>query len=683
MKLRTIFALLVVVICGVHSPNSFAADLREQLEPLVTAHRGEVAVAIKNLDTGESYEHRASAVQPTASLIKFPIMAAAYHAFEEGRLDPDQKITLSAEDKVPGSGILTQHFSDGVVITLRDAIRLMITYSDNTATNLVLDRVGMKETNAYLESLGLQETRIHSKVYRRDTSILPERSEKYGLGSTSPAEMIKLCELLHAHQLGNEASEKAMRAHLESCDDKTKIVRHLPSAVKVAHKTGAVNKVRTDAGLMPTPKGTVAFCVMTNENADTSWGDKNEAELLCAEIGRIVYEHFAGKEAKQVAAVRELKIGASGSLVEALQRTLNAQMKDGTKLMVDGDFGPNTESAVVAFQKQVGVEPSGIVDRPTWDKLGPLVPKDAPQPEQATAPVRPRETPQQEQLTGPPVVTCPAWVIADGETGDVLFAQQPDLAREPASTTKIMTALLVVELAEQDEKVLDELVTFSQNADETPGSTAAVEAGEQVSVRDLLYGLLLPSGNDASVAFGEHFGTRLASKSATPQTNAEPKNEANDDLSVRKQAYVGFVAAMNAKAKALGMRETHFDNTHGLSVRTHQTTARDLAILAIAAWKHPLFRKVVGTSEYACELGSEVGYRRKATWQNTNQLLGFVEYEGIKTGTTGPAGACLVSRGTRDDRSLVVVVLGSAASESRYADSRNLYRWAWKELGCE
>lgn len=271
-----------------------------------------------------------------------------------------------------------------------------------------------------------------------------------------------------------------------------------------------------------------------------------------------------------------------------------------------------------------------------------------------------------EPLDGPPFVTAKSWAIIDGDSGDFLAGSNEDEKRDPASTTKIMTAYLVTSLAEKDPSVLDEIVKFTERADKTTGSTSDLKAGEKISVGELLYGLLLPSGNDASVAIAEHFGKRVS-----------PEKAAQDPTAT---SYDCFVDAMNRKATELGMTNTHFINTHGLTTEGHQLTARDLAHLAYLAFKQPEFRKRVGAAQHAAVVDSENGQHRKALWKNTNQLLKTQGYDGIKTGTTGAAGACLVSTAQREGRRLIVVVLGSTSDESRYVDARNLYRWAWKEL---
>lgn len=115
-----------------------------------------------------------------------------------------------------------------------------------------------------------------------------------------------------------------------------------------------------------------------------------------------------------------------------------------------------------------------------------------------------------EDLTAPPITTSKAWAIADGKTGELIASHQPDEPLKSASTTKVMCAFVILELAKQIPAALDEVVTISKLADDTPGSTADLHAGEKVTVRDGLYGMLLPSGNDMGNAFAEHFNERLA-----------------------------------------------------------------------------------------------------------------------------------------------------------------------------
>ena len=229
---------------------------------------------------------------PTASLIKFPVMIEAYRQAAAKQIDLDTVVVLRKQDKVPGSGVLTYHFTDGSTFRLRDAVRLMIAFSDNTATNLVLDAVGIGATASTMEKLGYSNTKIHSKVFRRDTSVFPERSKQFGLGSTTADEMIRLCQALYRKELVNALACDEMIEHLRACEDKDKFPRFLPPGVKVAFKTGSLDNTRTAAGIIECPKGPVAVCVLSCDNEDKRWVPDNAGNRLCAEIARAVFDHF-------------------------------------------------------------------------------------------------------------------------------------------------------------------------------------------------------------------------------------------------------------------------------------------------------------------------------------------------------------------------------------------------------
>ena len=267
--------------------------LESRLAPLAREHKGKVAIAVKHLVTGESFYLNADEPMPTASLIKVAVLLEVYKQAEEGKVKLSDPVTLHDADKVPGSGILTDHFSDGVTMPLRDAVRLMIVYSDNTATNLVLDRVGVANVNKRLAALGFKETRINAKVFRGSTtSVDPERTRRYGLGSTTAREMAALFEELYAGEVVPPAAKQAMLAHLRRNSDKDKFTRLLPPGTLVWHKDGAVSDARTDAGVIRTPSGPVVLVVLTNDNADQRWVSENSGNLLCARAARAVYDHF-------------------------------------------------------------------------------------------------------------------------------------------------------------------------------------------------------------------------------------------------------------------------------------------------------------------------------------------------------------------------------------------------------
>ncbi len=234
---------------------------------------------------------------PTASLIKVAVMVEAYQQALEGRLSLTDRVTLHDADKVPGSGILTDHFSDGANFSLRDTIRLMIAFSDNTATNLVLDHTGIREVNRRMEALGLPNTKINAKSFRGSTtSVDPARTKKFGLGSTTAREMVELLEKIQAGEAVSPAGCQAMLKHLKKCEDKERFPRLLPDGTVVAHKTGSVNDARTDAGIVYLDSGPVALCVLTAENADRSWRPDNAGVLLCCRAAKEVYDYFSAKK---------------------------------------------------------------------------------------------------------------------------------------------------------------------------------------------------------------------------------------------------------------------------------------------------------------------------------------------------------------------------------------------------
>lgn len=230
-----------------------------------------------------------------------------------------------------------------------------------------------------------------------------------------------------------------------------------------------------------------------------------------------------------------------------------------------------------------------------------------------------------------PSLSADAAVLMDALTGQVLFEKNGTQRRPPASTTKIMTALLALQGGE-----LDREVTVSAAAASVGEASLDLRAGERLLLGELVYGALLQSGNDACVAIAEHI--------AGTETN--------------------FVLLMNQKARLLGACDTSFKNTNGLPAPGHYSTARDLAVLARYALGNPVFKDIVGTREKI------IGSREKRYLHNTNHLLwSYPGADGVKTGTTDEAGGCLVASATREGRRLISVVLHS---ENRWIDSIRL-----------
>ena len=216
-----------------------------------------------------------------------------------------------------------------------------------------------------------------------------------------------------------------------------------------------------------------------------------------------------------------------------------------------------------------------------------------------------------------------AAVIMDVSSGRILYSKNMNEKLAMASTTKIMTTLVAIESGKLDEKL-----TVSRKASHTEGSSIYLREGERHNVNDLLYAIMLRSGNDASVAVAEHIGGSIE----------------------------GFAALMNQKAQQIGAYDTKFTNPHGLDAAGHYTTARDLALITAYALKNPIFSDIVSSRKKTIEGPPNENWHRVMI--NKNKMLWqFEGGDGVKTGFTNKAGRCLVSSATRDGMQLVCVVL--------------------------
>ena len=663
--LRLFATLSVLIIASSATAQELQlTDLEKRLKTLTESHEGQVSLLVRHLNSGREISIAPDQVMPTASLIKVAVLVTAYREADAGRLDLEKKVELKDSDKVAGSGILTKHFSEGTTLSVRDLMRAMIVWSDNTATNMVVNQLGLKRISEVMAELGFEQTRMHSLVFRGPTTSIDEiNGKEFGLGRTTAREMTQLLELIYNRKAASAEACDTMLEHMQKLETTPRLDARFPAGTVFAHKTGSVNTARTDAGIIQTDAGPVIVCALTAKNKDRGWTSTSAPNTLLARIGQEVLRTFS-KPWSNEAPREELKQGDFGAMVEVLQRTLNARLKPSPDLSIDGDFGPRTRAAVVRFQESQNLKATGVVNEVIWKKLSPLyfLAKPVAPPNVVNATKLPVAPPDADE--GQPFVTCVAWAAVDGKTGKAIAGESAETKLPMASTTKIMTAWLVLRIAESNADVLDEAITYSRRADRTPGSTSAIREGEKLTVRDTLYGLLLPSGNDASVALAENFGSRALGL-LEPGSS---KKDSTDPLEV-------FVEAMNREAKRLGLTNTSYKNPHGLDTSGHQTTASDLARLAQAALKNEIFRDLVDTRIYGCQVTGPGNYVRNVSWKNTNRLLGTMGYGGVKTGTTSRAGACLVSLSGRDGQQTVLAVLGSAASAARYTDSRNLHRW--------
>ena len=242
-----------------------------------------------------------------------------------------------------------------------------------------------------------------------------------------------------------------------------------------------------------------------------------------------------------------------------------------------------------------------------------------------------------------PQVSARAAILMEWQTGSIIFEKQGFSRMHPASLTKMMTALIALERGR-----LEDIVEVSREAAFHPGSSMHLRAGDKFGLTDLLYGLMLNSGNDAAWAIAEHIGHGSASK---------------------------FFTLMNQRAKQLGAINTRFENPHGLTDPNHYTTAFDLALIAKACLRHPYFKNLVATKEKDV---IEAETNIVLSLQNTNRLLWLLpEVDGVKTGTTQAAGQCLVTSATKNGMRLLAIVLDS---NDRWHDTAELLKYGFQNF---
>ena len=279
------------------TPKSFAradtAALHRTLDAIAAAHHGVLGYAVINLDTGERLSLRGDETFPTASLVKVPILVTLYDLAEKKELSLDDPLTVIKIDQVPGSGVL-QFMHPGMELSVHDAAALMIILSDNTATNLILDKIAIRRVWQKMEALGLPHTKVHSKVYLRLASVAMDSSIKYGLGVSTPNEMAHLFELLAQGKAVSPAADSSMLEILRNNADGESMQRYV-DGVSAPHKTGATDSVRTECALFRLQSRVVA-CGFTKQNADTRWLVDNEAQVSLGKIGAAVVAAWPKKE---------------------------------------------------------------------------------------------------------------------------------------------------------------------------------------------------------------------------------------------------------------------------------------------------------------------------------------------------------------------------------------------------
>jgi beta-lactamase class A len=287
-------------------PNT--GELQKSVQAIAAAHHGDVALFAENLKTGETVTIAADTLVQTASVIKLSILYEALEQVREGKTHWEDQLTLNKADQVPGSGVLL-FFDTPLPLTLKDALTMMVVMSDNTATNLAMDKIGIPNVNRRLEMLGLKDTYLYKKVFKPNPPgvVMPADQKKFGLGKTTAREMAMLmtkivtCDLAEpgAPARATDADLCAVTLHMLHVQFyRNAIPRYLdgmPGATgdSIANKTGSLDAVRNDVAAIATKNGMVVISCFTFDNQDHSWGTEQEGELTIAKIARAIIQNWS------------------------------------------------------------------------------------------------------------------------------------------------------------------------------------------------------------------------------------------------------------------------------------------------------------------------------------------------------------------------------------------------------
>jgi beta-lactamase class A len=267
-----------------------------QIRAAIGDFKGSVTLFAKNLETGETYGIGEDERVRTASTIKLPIMIEAFAQVAEGKIKWDQTIVLTKDQRVGGAGILME-FHDGLQITLRDAVNLMIVVSDNTATNLVLDIVTTDAVNDRMESLGLTHTRSLRKVMGKggeSRAGADPANKGFGLGVATPREMVRLLELLDKGAIVSKEASAEMIAILKRQQHRDGIGRSLRGAT-IATKSGALDALRSDVGIVYTKTGKIALAISCDKMPEVIWNEENPGSVLIGRLTTLLVEGLTAK----------------------------------------------------------------------------------------------------------------------------------------------------------------------------------------------------------------------------------------------------------------------------------------------------------------------------------------------------------------------------------------------------
>ena len=300
-------ALIIAIACAFSAAAQDDTQLEAQIKVIAAAHHGQVALYAHNLRTGQTASLLPDEPVQTASVIKMGILLDAAEQIRAGRATLDERLVLTKANQVQGSGVLGG-LTPPIALSLGDTLRLMVILSDNTATNMAIDRLGLAHINATLRAAGLHQTVLYKKVYVPSTGPMPPDQPKFGLGKTTAREMAAIMERFATCHLAFDASAPrpddgricgSILGMLRNQQDRDSLPRYLETldtsetGSAIGNKTGALNQVRNDVALISTKAGPVVVSAFTWDNADQRWTGDNEAEQTLGKLAKAVIDRWS------------------------------------------------------------------------------------------------------------------------------------------------------------------------------------------------------------------------------------------------------------------------------------------------------------------------------------------------------------------------------------------------------
>ncbi len=306
--MRALTAIFAAIIFSHMLYAQEDTTLEAQLQAIAQTHHGHVTLFAHDLKSGKTAAMNADTPAPTASVIKLTVLFEALKQIQEGKAHFDDRLTLTKENQVEGSGVF-MFFDTPQTFTLKDVLTMMVIVSDNTATNLAIDHLGLKNIDDRIQWLGLKNTWLYKKVSLPPVGPMPADQKQFGLGKTTAREMAevmerfatcnlnapgnvakptaddeKLCDAA-MHMLKNQFYRNSIPRYLETLDS-------TEGESKIANKTGALDKVRNDVGVVFAKNGPVIISMFTYENEDESWTPDNQAEVLMAKLAHTIVDRW-------------------------------------------------------------------------------------------------------------------------------------------------------------------------------------------------------------------------------------------------------------------------------------------------------------------------------------------------------------------------------------------------------